>query len=109
MSNRGRLGGLNSDCRDQPRVGGFAFFMVTTRADRGDPIGFGGRRFSAYLRRKDRTNSFVNRESSSFLIITHVWKHNEASESGLTTTPSARKPRAVGFVRMATPTCSDTR
>jgi len=44
MSNRGRFGGLNSDCRDQPRVGGFAFFMVTTRADTGDPIGFGGRR-----------------------------------------------------------------
>jgi hypothetical protein len=32
------------DCRCQPRVGGFAFFMVTTRADTGDPIGFGGRR-----------------------------------------------------------------
>jgi hypothetical protein len=32
------------DCRDQPRVVGFALFMATTRADTGDPIGFGGRR-----------------------------------------------------------------
>lgn len=45
--------------------------------------------FRTYLRRKDRANSFANRESSSVLIITHVSKHNEASESGFTTTPSA--------------------
>src|SRR6202166_4886714 len=57
----------------------------------------------------NRANSFANRESSSFLIITHVWKHNEVSESGLIATPSAGKPRAAGLVRMATPTCSDTK
>ncbi len=39
-----RQGSRAGDCRYQPRVGGFAFFMVTTRAETGDPIGFGGRR-----------------------------------------------------------------
>ena len=38
-------------------------------------ICFGGRRWAAYLRRKERANSFRNRESSFFLIITQV-KHN---------------------------------
>ena len=45
---------------------------------------------------KDRANSFVNRESSSFRIITHVLKHNDSSESGFTTIPSvltAKRPR----------------
>ena len=98
-----RLCAVNGD------AGPIAFFMPTTRADSDNSIGFGGMRWGAYLRRKDRANSFANRESSSFLIITHVWKHNEVSESGFTTTPSARKPRAVGLVRMATPTCSDTK
>ena len=55
-----------------------------------------------------RTNSFVNRESSSALIITHVSKHNGGRESGFTTTPWAVTSK-VGFVRMATPTCSDTK
>src|SRR5712692_1355441 len=67
-----------------------------------------GRRCGSYRRRKDRVNSFANRESSSVLIITHVSKHNEASESGFTTTPWALTPTA-GLVRMATPTCSDTK
>src|SRR5713101_4953580 len=83
--------------------------MSSYEADSHNSICFGGGRWGAYLRRKDRANSFANRESSSVLIITHVWKHNEVSESGFTTTPSARKPRAAGWVRMATPTCSDTR
>ena len=88
---------------------GIAFFMLTTREDGADSIGFGGRRWQGYRRRKDRVNSFANRESSSFLIITHVWKHSDSSERGFTTTPSARQPIAVGLVRMATPMRSETK
>src|SRR5208337_1684002 len=84
-------------------------FKLTTQADSHNSICFGGRRWGAYLRRNDRANSFVNRESSSALIIRHVWKHKEVSESGFTITPSVRTARAVGLVRMATPTCSDTK
>ena len=48
--------------------------------------------WGSYLRRKDRANSFANRESLSLLMITHVLKHNDASESGFTTTPWALTP-----------------
>src|ERR1700693_5982676 len=85
--------------------GGIAACNLTTQADSDNSICFGGRLWGSYLRRKDRANSFANRESSSVLIITHASKHNEVSESGLITTPSLLKPTAVGLVRMATPTC----
>src|SRR5262249_25052579 len=70
-------------------------------------FGLSGR--SMYLLRKERANSFTTRELSSALITKQVSNHNEGSESSFTTTPLARQSRAVGFVRMATPTCSDTR
>jgi hypothetical protein len=83
--------------------------LAATQADSPNSNCFGGVRRGSYRRRKDRANSFANRESSSALIITHVWKHNEVSESGFTTTPSARMPTVIGLVRIATPTCSDTK
>jgi hypothetical protein len=49
------------------------------------------------------------RESSSALMTTQVSKHKDVSESGFTTTPSARKLGAGGFVRMAIPRRSDTK
>jgi hypothetical protein len=80
-------------------------FQFTTQADRDNSICFGGRRWGSYLRIKHRANSFANRESLSALMITHVSKHNKASESGFTTTPSALAPTAVAWARMDTPTC----
>ena len=63
-------------------------FDLSTHADSDNSNCFGGKqRWGSYLRRKDRANSFANREELSVLIITHVSKHNEASESGFTTTP----------------------
>ena len=59
-----------------------------TQADSDNSSCFAGRLLGAYLRRNERANSFANRESSSALIITQVWKHNDVSESGFTTTPS---------------------
>jgi hypothetical protein len=50
---------------------------------------FGGRRWDEYLRRYIRTYSSMSREVLSALRITHVLKHNDVSESGFTTTPSA--------------------
>jgi hypothetical protein len=44
---------------------------------------------------KDRANSFANLESLSLLIITHVSKHNQASESGILTLASGRPYTAV--------------
>ena len=89
---------IENTARGRPARGdGVAVFKLTTQADSDNSICFGGRRWGAYLRRKDRANSFANRESSSVLIITHVWKHNEVSESGFTTTPSALKPSGRRF------------
>ena len=47
-------------------------FKLTTQADNNKSICFGDMIWGSYLRRKERTNSFANRESSSLLIITHV-------------------------------------
>jgi len=74
---------------ESARSGCLWMVLPSTQADSHNSICFGGRSWGAYLRRKDRANSFANRESSSVLIITHVSKHNEVSESGFTTTPSA--------------------
>jgi hypothetical protein len=71
------------------------FTVAVIQADSDNSICFGGRRWGAYLRRKERANSFANRESSSVLIIRHVSKHNEVSESGFTTTPSALSSTAL--------------
>ena len=49
----------------------------------------GGRRWDEYRRRNTRAYSSMSREVLSALRITHVLKHNEASESGFKTTPSA--------------------
>src|ERR1019366_9160215 len=65
-------------------------------ADSHNSICFGSRRWGAYLRRNDRTNSLTKRDSSPALMITDVSNHNDVSESGLTTTPSAWRVRAVG-------------
>ena len=82
---------------------------LTTQADSDNSICFGGGRWGVHLRKKARANSFANRESSLVLRITHVSKHSEVSESGFTTTPSTVPPTVGGFVRRATPTCSDTK
>ena len=82
-----------------------AIFEMTTQADSQNSICFGGMRWGAYLRRKERPNSFAKRESSSALIIKHVSKDNDGSESGLITTPSALRPTEAGLVTIATPTC----
>ena len=50
---------------------------------------FGGSRWEEYRRRNMRTYSSTSREVLSALRITHVLKHNDGSESGFTTTPSA--------------------
>src|ERR1019366_7356523 len=89
------------DCRCQA-------VNLTTQAESHNSICFGWRRWGAYLRRNDRTNSLTKRDSSPALMITDVSNHNDVSEGGLSTTPSAWRVRAVGFVRIATPTCSDT-
>ena len=86
-----------------------AICKTTTHADSQNSICFGGMRWGAYLRRKERPNSFANRESSSVLIIKHVSKDNDGSDSGLITTPSALRPTDPGLVMIATPTCWDTR
>jgi hypothetical protein len=65
-----------NDVRSRPRLGrncrllsGFAACNLTTQGDSDNSICFGGRLWGSYLRRKDRANSFANRESSSVLII----------------------------------------
>ena len=55
-----------------------------------------------------RTYSSMSREVLSALRITHVLKHNDGSESGFTITPSACKSVVEGWVRIATPKCSET-
>jgi hypothetical protein len=75
--------------RCQGRDGGFALFQPKTRADGDNFTCFGGRRWGSYLRRNIRTYSFTSRASLSALMITHVSKRNDVSESGFTTTPSA--------------------
>src|SRR6266849_9932897 len=87
-----------------PRTGG-AWFKTRTQAESQNSICFGGMRWGAYLRRKERPNSFANRESSSDLIIKQVSKDNDGSDSGLITTPSALRPTEAGLVMIATPTC----
>ena len=80
-------------------------FKLTTQPDSHNSICFGGKCSRAYLRRNDRANWFANRESSSVLIIKHVSKDNDGSDSGLITTPSALRPTEAGSVTIATPTC----
>ena len=63
----------------------------TTQEDSDNSICFGKKRWGAYFRRNDRANSFANRELSSVLMITHVGKHNELSESGFATTPQRER------------------
>jgi hypothetical protein len=72
----------------QGRDGGIALFQPNTRADEDNFTCFGGRRWGAYLRRNIRTYSSMSREVLSALRITHVLKHNDASERGFTTTPA---------------------
>jgi hypothetical protein len=72
----------------RPR-GGIGVFHSKTRADGDNSTCFGGRRWDEYRRRNIRTYSSMSREVLSALRITHVLKHNDASEGGFTTTPSA--------------------
>ena len=80
----------------QGRDGGIGVFQPKTWADGDNFTSFGGRRWDEYPRRNIRTYSSISREVLSALRITHVLKHNDISESGFTTTPSAgiykRKP-----------------
>jgi hypothetical protein len=87
---------------------GVVFFQLSTRLAEDDSV-FGGSRCLEYRRRKARTYSFTSLESSSARITTHVSNCKDASDSGLTTTPSALKPCGVGSARIATPTRSETR
>ena len=73
----------------QGRDGGICVFQSKTRAVGDDSVGLGGRRGGPYFLRNARTYSLTGREPLSVLMITHVSKHNDASESGFTTTPSA--------------------
>ena len=75
----------------QRRDGGTGVFQPKTWADGDDFTCFGGRRWDEYPRRNIRTYSSMSREVLSALMITHVAKHNDVSESGFTTTPSAYK------------------
>jgi len=68
---------------------GLSLFKLTTQADSHSSSCFGSRRWGAYLRRNDRTNSLTSRDSSLALMITDVSNHNDVSESGFTSTPSA--------------------
>lgn len=72
----------------QGRDGGIGVFQPKTWADGDNFTCFGGRRGDEYRRRNIRTYSSMSRELLSALRITHVLKHNDASESGFTTTPS---------------------
>jgi hypothetical protein len=75
-----------------PKAGaasGLPVVKLTTQADRHNSICFGWRRWGAYLRRNDRMKSLTKRDSSPALMITDVSNHNDVSESGFTTTPSA--------------------
>jgi hypothetical protein len=74
----------------QGRDGGIGVFQSKNWADGDNFICFGGRRRGEYLRRNMRTYSSTTLEVLSALKITHVAKHNDVSESGFTTTPSAR-------------------
>jgi len=71
---------------NQGRDGPIAFVKLTTRGDIDNSVRCGGRRWDAYPRRNMRTYSSTSREVLSALRITHVLKHNEASESGFATT-----------------------
>jgi hypothetical protein len=83
-------GGRNRRLRvGQGRDGGIGVFQSKTRAVGDNFTCFGGRRWDEYLRRNIRTYSSMSREVLSALRITHVVKHNDVSESGFTTTPSA--------------------
>lgn len=75
-------------CAGQGRDGGIGVFQFKTWADGDNFTCFGGMRWEEYLRRNIRTYSSVSREVLSALRITHVLKHNDASESSFTTTPS---------------------
>lgn len=75
-------------CAVQGRDGGIGVFQPKTWADGDSFTCFGGRRWGAYLRRNIRTYSSTSREVLSALRITHVLKHNDASERSFTTRPS---------------------
>jgi hypothetical protein len=62
---------------------GCSAWIVDLKFTRQAEFTFRGRRWGSYLRSKDRANSFANRESSSVLIIRHVWKHMDVLESVL--------------------------
>jgi hypothetical protein len=74
---------------DQGREGGIGAFQLKTWAGGDKFTCFGSSRWDEYLRRNMRTYSSTSREVLSALRITHVLKHNDASESGFRTTPSA--------------------
>jgi hypothetical protein len=74
----------------QGREGGIGVFQLKTWADGDNFTCLNGRRWDEYLRRSMRTYSSTSREVLSSLRITHVLKHNDVSEGGFTTTPSAR-------------------
>src|ERR1035437_7304861 len=69
--------------------GPIAFLKLTTPVDSDNSVRFGDRRWDEYLRRNIRTYSSTSRDVLSALKITHVLKHNDVSDSGFTTTPSA--------------------
>jgi hypothetical protein len=73
----------------QGRDRGIGSSQPKTRADADNSACFGGKRWDAYRRRNMRTHSSTSREVLSALRMTHVWKHNDGSERGFTTTPSA--------------------
>ena len=69
-------------CGGQGRDGGIGVFQSKTRADGDNSTCLGGRRWDEYRRRNIRTYSSMSRDVLSALRITHVLKHNDASESG---------------------------
>jgi hypothetical protein len=79
-------------CDGQDREGGIDAFQPKTPAVADNSTCLGGRRWGAYLRRNIRTYSSTSREVLSALMITHVSKHNDASQSGFTTAQSGLMP-----------------
>jgi len=70
-------------------MAGFGVFQSKTRAVGDNFTCLVGRRWGEYLRRNMRTYSLTSRDTLLVLMITHVSKQNDASEGGVTTTPSA--------------------
>ena len=91
--------------RDGARI---AVFKLATQADSHNSICFEGRRCGEYLRRKDRTNSFANRESSSALETVSRPGAPLASTGDHTVTPAELRPTGSGQRRQEIRNLFDT-